>query len=723
MRPWSDRTRLVVFLAFAIAVTILGAAMLSIAQGRRVAAEETVKMGWRDSVAGVVFGFEREFSRFRGELAADARHPEDATLEDLQLRYELLVSRIQLLETTANLDVLRGAPQYSTLMERLGAIRARGDVLFAGPAPKTAGLVALLRLVDEATPGVQDFSRTASSAIGEVLEDQFDVLQQQAVAIVVLTLLQLVVLGAAAWLAFQHIRKQEATRASLEALAAQLQEAKHAADAANRTKSQFLANMSHELRTPFQGVIGMLQLLDQASPTPRQKDLIGTARDSANHLLALLNDVLDLSAIEEGRVVLERRTLDLHRSCREVHDLMRGQAAHRGLHLQTHIAPDVPQWVEGDVTRIKQVLFNLLSNAIKFTPAGRVTLDVSRGTGGTVRFAVTDTGIGMDEATLGRLFRRFEMGDESLSRRFGGAGLGLEISRNLARLMGGDILVTSRPGHGSRFKFSAALPACEAPEPAVVSAPAPLAGRPLRLLVADDHPVNRKYLGLVLENMGHTVALCEDGAQALAQIREETFDAALMDVHMPVMDGPAVTAAVRALGGSRRDLPILLITADVMSSTRDRAERSGVTAYLQKPVQAAQLAAALRAAVARTASGGEVSAVARGEALSSRFGQLAAELPIHRLDGLVSMFFRDESGTISGLQAMLASGDREGVGAMAHKLKGSAHLLGFRELAAVAEEIEQAVVDQARTADWDVLQARLAQALGDTRAAAMPRAH
>jgi len=716
MRPWTDRTRLIVFVAFAIAVTILGAAMLSIAQGRRVAAEEAVKMGWRDSVAGVVFGFEREFSRFRGELAAHARHPEDADLDDLKLRYELFVSRIQLLESTAHLDVLRGTPQHAALIERLHAISARGDVLFADPAALGAGLVALLRQVDEATPGVQDFTRTTSAAIGEVLQGQFDVMQQQAVAIVVLTLLQLVVLAAAASLALLHIRKQEATRSSLEALAAQLQEAKHAADAANRTKTRFLANMSHELRTPFQGVIGMLQLLDQSSPTPRQRDLIGTARESANHLLVLLNDVLDLSAVEEGRVALEHRTMDLHRSCRDVHDLMRGQAARRGLRLQTHIASDVPHWVEGDVTRIKQVLFNLLGNAIKFTPAGEVTLEVGKGPGGTVRFAVTDTGIGMDEATQGRLFRRFERGDESLSRRFGGAGLGLEISRNLARLMGGDIVATSRPGHGSRFEFTAFLPACDAPEPAIASAPAPLAQQPLRLLVADDHPVNRKYLGLVLEDMGHAVVLCEDGAQALAEIRTGVFDAALMDVHMPVMDGPAVTAAVRALEGARRSLPILLITADVMGSTRDRAGRSGVTAYLQKPVQAAQLAGALQAAVTRTAAGAEASA-AGAESLPARASRRAGGLPHHRLEALIGMFFQDESGTISGLQAMLAAGDRQGASAMAHKLKGPAHLLGFRALAALAEEIEQGGRDLPQ-ADWAVLQARLAQTIRETRASA-----
>jgi signal transduction histidine kinase/DNA-binding NarL/FixJ family response regulator len=716
MWPWTDRTRLIVFIAFAIAVTILGAAMLSIAQGRRVAAEEAVKMGWRDSVAGVVFGFEREFSRFRGELAAHARHPEDGDLDDLKLRYELFVSRIQLLESTAHLDVLRGTPQHVALMERLHAINARGDVLFADPAPKAAGLVALLRQVDEATPGVQDFTRTTSAAIGEVLQGQFDVMQQQAVAIVVLTLLQLVVLAAAASLALLHIRKQEATRSSLEALAVQLQEAKHAADAANRTKTRFLANMSHELRTPFQGVIGMLQLLDQSSPTPRQRDLIGTARESANHLLVLLNDVLDLSAVEEGRVALEHRTMDLHRSCRDVHDLMRGQAARRGLRLQTHIASDVPHWVEGDVTRIKQVLFNLLGNAIKFTPAGEVTLEVGKGPGGTVRFAVTDTGIGMDEATQGRLFRRFERGDESLSRRFGGAGLGLEISRNLARLMGGDIVATSRPGHGSRFEFTAFLPACDAPEPAIASAPAPLPQQPLRLLVADDHPVNRKYLGLVLEDMGHAVVLCEDGAQALAEIRTGVFDAALMDVHMPVMDGPAVTAAVRALEGARRSLPILLITADVMGSTRDWAARSGVTAYLQKPVQAAQLAAALQAAVTRTAAGAEASA-ADAESLPARASQRAGGLPHHRLETLIGMFFQDESGTISGLQAMLAAGDRQGASAMAHKLKGPAHLLGFRALAALAEEIEQGGRDLPQ-ADWAVLQARLAQTIRETRASA-----
>eukprot|EP01034_Spumella_vulgaris_P047326 gene47326-biopygen10512 len=207
----------------------------------------------------------------------------------------------------------------------------------------------------------------------------------------------------------------------------------------------------------------MLQLLEQTGPTDEQTDLIRTARESADHLLTLLNDVLDVSAIEAGRVVLERQPLNLQRLCRDVRQLMRGQAFARGLRLELGMTKNIPKWVMGDATRIKQVLFNLLSNAIKFTPSGVITLTVQMDSAGLMTFKVTDTGIGMDEATIARLFRRFEMGDETLSRRFGGAGLGLEISRSLAQMMGGDLVVQSTPGKGSTFTFTAALAPSEAP--------------------------------------------------------------------------------------------------------------------------------------------------------------------------------------------------------------------------------------------------------------------
>ena len=556
MRWLAGRTRLLVFLAILSMLAVLGAAVVSLVQVRQGPFADPRQINWRDSVTGLVFGFEREYSRFRGELAAAAKGSGPLDLGDVQQRYEILLSRMQLLESTGTLDALRNIGEYATLVSRLRSLTSTADALFAQPAPTRAAVLRLLAQTDDATPDVQSFTRAATAATAYLVEQQFATLRQQATVIGSLAALQLLLAAAAGFLVLRQRRKEAAARQQLEALADELRTATHAADAANRTKSQFLANMSHELRTPFQGVTGMLQLLEQTGPTDEQKDLIRTARQSADHLLTLLNDVLDVSAIEAGRVVLDGQPLNLHRVCRDVRQLMRGQAFARGLRLELGMTKNVPKWVMGDATRIKQVLFNLLSNAIKFTPSGVITLTVQTDTDGLMTFKVTDTGMGMDEATLARLFRRFEMGDETLSRRFGGAGLGLEISRSLARMMGGNLVVQSTLGKGSAFTFTAALARCEAPaDMPAASVMAALPEQALDVLVADDHPINRKYLALVLASMGHHCVLCEDGLQAVEHARTGQFDVVLMDIHMPGLDGLQATQAIRALDGPAARLP------------------------------------------------------------------------------------------------------------------------------------------------------------------------
>lgn len=685
MRGLAGRTRLLVFLAMLSMLAVLGAAVMSVVQVRQGPFADPRQVNWRDSVSGLVFGFEREYSRFRGELAAAAKASGPVNLDDAQTRYEILVSRIRLLESTGSLDPLRSISEYRTLVADLRRLTDKADALFAQPAPGRKAVRELLALTDEATPDVQSFTRAATVATAHLVEQQFAALRQQASVIGALAALQLLLAAAAGYLVLTQRRQEAAAREQLETLANELRTATHAADAANRTKSQFLANMSHELRTPFQGVTGMLQLLEQTGPTDAQKDLIRTARESADHLLTLLNDVLDVSAIEAGRVVLEEQPLNLHRLCRDVRQLMRGQAFARGLRLELGVATNVPKWVTGDATRIKQVLFNLLSNAIKFTPAGAITLTVQKSAGGLMTFQVTDTGIGMDEATVARLFRRFEMGDETLSRRFGGAGLGLEISRNLARMMDGDLVVQSTLGKGSTFTFTAGLPRCAAPaEAGDLSAFAALPAQALDVLVADDHPINRKYLALVLASMGHRYVLCDDGLQAVEHARTGQFDVVLMDIHMPGLDGLQATEAIRALDGPVSRLPILVLTADVMPATRERATAAGVTACLHKPVQGPQLAEALNAAVNSQAVAN------RPGALSSRFAALGNELPSQALAGLVDMFFGDESRTLADLHAALDAGEPRRIALAAHKLQGSARMLGFWRIATLASEFEKA---------------------------------
>jgi signal transduction histidine kinase/DNA-binding NarL/FixJ family response regulator len=525
-------------------------------------------------------------------------------------------------------------------------------------------------------------------------------------------------------------REQVRARERAEHLALELSDAKLAAEEASRTKGQFLANMSHELRTPFQGVLGMLQLLRNTQLSERQEELVRTAQDSASHLLGILNEILDLSALQSGKVSVHPAPVDLRQLCREVESLMRVQAEARGLVLQVDVAASVPPWVDADAKRIKQVLFNLVNNGIKFTPAGevRLRLDAQPLDDGRhlVWFEVEDTGIGMDKATLARLFRRFETGDASLSRAMGGAGLGLEISRSLARLMGGDLRVASEPGKGSTFVLE--LPLAVAPaqlELALAEAP-PAPRRRLRVLVADDHPVNRRYLGLVLESLEHQAVFCANGQEALELARAEPLDVVLMDIHMPVLDGLAATRALRAEGGRLAALPVIALSADVLAGSRERALDAGCDMFLIKPVQIEALATALEQ-VLRDEPVGAATAAAPANAphgaslLSARFEEMAARLPRATLDELLGMFFADDARAIADLAQALAAADAAAVGPAAHKCKGSARLLGLDAIASACEAAEAWARGARPEAEPAVLATVLDCAVAETRRALAAR--
>jgi hypothetical protein len=262
--------------------------------------------------------------------------------------------------------------------------------------------------------------------------------------------------------------------------------------------------------------------------------------------------------------------------------------------LEARVDDAVPAHALLDATRVRQVLFNLLSNAIKFTAAGRIGLELTR-SGDALAFSVSDTGIGMDGATRARLFQRFSQGDESTSRRYGGTGLGLEISRELARLMGGDIEVQSEPGRGSRFTLRLPLAEAEAAAAAPAPAPAPSGAR-LRLLVAEDNEVNREVLAAMIGALGHEATFARDGQDALDAAREREFDLVLMDLHMPRLDGLDATRAIRSLPGAAAAVPIVALTADAFDETRARCTAAGMNGFLSKPVSLDQLAQTLSGA-------------------------------------------------------------------------------------------------------------------------------
>ena len=602
-----------------------------------------------DNLAHFLYQADNEYLRLRETWPGESRTAQSLRAEALQLRYDIFVSRIEVLRNALRGRAAGSGPDVIEALRQAEAFIARADqVLGPGkPPPNLAAVEALwepLVAIDGALRSLTLEAARIVSAHSTRVTEASRIHNRLGLALLGLLAVMAVAFGAYAW---QQLQRLQRRRLQLEALTAELRQAREAAEVASASKSAFLANMSHEIRTPFQGLKGMLALLANSRLDERQANYLRTATSSADHLLTLLNDILDMSRLESGRMTLAPVPLALRDLLIEVDALMRPQAQLKGLTFSIDADAAVPQRALLDPTRMRQVLFNLVANAIKFTEQGRVALEVrvvpaaGRSSGplsgvatpadadpavvgiSWVDFTITDTGIGMDAATLAKLFQRFSQGDDSRSRRFGGTGLGLEISRNLARLMGGDIVVTSRQGEGSTFVFTVplqVLPALQGvPEGGVEPlagdvAPSQLAGaapatdgaatastedaapeRSLRVLVAEDNEVNRMVMEAILSGLGHAVAFAEDGEQAVSLASGEHWDIVLMDLHMPHMDGLEATQAIRALPHAQRSqVPIVALTADIFPETRERCEAAGVQDFLTKPVDTAELAACLQ---------------------------------------------------------------------------------------------------------------------------------